>query len=519
MNRGVIELGHIIRSFRDREGLTQQELAVDIGSSRSAIALMEQGRRLLDARALHSVSDRLDIPESLIAPFLSSALQSRRNKVAPEPASFVPFQVLCVSGISGSGKTTLAKVIARTFGITRVGSHATGRAYLQDLAKNQERWAFEAQAAFLVSKTSEIRERLDRGESIVVERWIDEDILVYERLFQESGAISARSQETFNELGGLARYLLQPPEYHFYCECSVDTAHKRTQVRGRTDSRLHNFDYIKRSKELYEEWLERVRGPEIYILNTDKSDLDKPGIIEEVFRDVQWVLTHDLRERQIPLFEDMPSNRSLKHLRPYRSERWSPILKTRRKAMLAASPLVAPVAYLAAPFSGRDTAQSNGNTQSSLFEIEAGHGIIPRAGFRNDLLGIERALLKLGLSVLLPHRDVNEWGRKQLTPDEAMRECTQHVSSCDLFVGLLGNSCGAHYEFGIAHAAGKPCILIETDEFSSSFLAEGASVLESNDLIRVLCKRLRDAEHAIETSLEVKRFIERQVGREVGLLW
>jgi nucleoside 2-deoxyribosyltransferase len=187
--------------------------------------------------------------------------------------------------------------------------------------------------------------------------------------------------------------------------------------------------------------------------------------------------------------------------------------------MLAAGPLVVPVAYLAAPFSGRDTAQTNGNAQAALFKVEPGHGVIPRAGFRNDLLGIERALLKLGLSVLLPHRDVNEWGRKQLTPDEAMRECTHHVSSCDLFVGLLGNSCGAHYEFGIAHAAGKPCILIETDEFSSSFLAEGASVLESNDLIRITCNRLRDAEEALETSPEVKRFIERQLGRDLGLLW
>jgi nucleoside 2-deoxyribosyltransferase len=187
--------------------------------------------------------------------------------------------------------------------------------------------------------------------------------------------------------------------------------------------------------------------------------------------------------------------------------------------MLAASPLVAPVAYLAAPFSGRDTAQSNGSPQTELFEIEPGHGIIPRAGFRNDLLGIERALLKLGLSVLLPHRDVNEWGRKQLTPEEAMRECTHHVSSCDLFVGLLGNSCGAHYEFGIALAAGKPCILINTDEFSSSFLADGISVLASDDLVNVSCKRLRDAEHVIETSVELKQFIERHVGRDVGLLW
>jgi deoxyadenosine/deoxycytidine kinase/nucleoside 2-deoxyribosyltransferase len=427
--------------------------------------------------------------------------------------------VLCVSGISGSGKTSLAEVIARTFGIERLGSHPTGRAYLQDLARNQERWAFEAQVAFLVSKTSQIRQKLDRGEPMVVERWIDEDILVYERLFEETGAIGPRGQETFKELGDLARDLLQPPEYHFYCECSADTAYDRTHKRKRSDSRLHTLDYIRRSKELYENWLDRVHGPEVYILNTDASDLSKPGVIEEVFREVQWVLTHDLSDPQIPLFDEVPSSRDLKHIRPYHSERWSPMIKTRRKVMLSASPLVAPVAYLAAPFSGRDTIHGNGDSQATLFEIEAGHGIIPRSGFRNDLLGIERALRQLGLSVLLPHRDVNEWGRKQLRPDEAMRECTHHVSSCDLFVGLLGNSCGAHYEFGLALAAGKPCILIQTDELSSSFLADGASTLESDDVIVVRCKRLRDAEQLLETSMEIRNFVERQVGREISLLW
>ena len=102
------------------------------------------------------------------------------------------------------------------------------------------------------------------------------------------------------------------------------------------------------------------------------------------------------------------------------------------------------MAYLAAPFSGQDTAQPGLGSQSFLFEIPLGHGVIPRAGFRNVLLGLERALSSLGISVLLPHRDVNEWGRKHLTPDEAMRQCTDHVSASDLFVGILGNSCGAH---------------------------------------------------------------------------
>ncbi len=516
MNRGIIELGYLIRSFRDARHLTQRELAQAVDSNRSAVALMEQGRRLLDSETLRKVGHYLSIPEGVVAPFMSPALQSRRNKVAPEPVSIVPFRILCVSGITGSGKTTLADVISRTFGIEKIGSHPSGKAYLQDLATNQNRWAFEAQVAFLVMKTSQILGKLDRDDPIVVERWIEEDILIYERLFEEKGAIDERSHETFKVLSTLARNLLTTPEYHFLCECSPETAFSRVHNRKRSDSKLHSLEYLGRSKELYDEWRDSLKGPELYILNTDNSDLHKPGLIEEVFREIQWILAHDLRDPQIPLFDAGPSGGPLKHLRAFRPDRWSPILKSRRSSN-AATPLVAPVAYLAAPFSGRDTDTNGGNAQSYLFEIPVGHGIIPRAGFRQDLLGIERALVTLGLSVLLPHRDVNEWGRKQLTPDEALKECTNHVSTSDLFVGLLGNSCGAHYEFGIALASRKPCILIEAEEISTSFLASGVDILQSEDLIHISCRRLKEAEEILQNSPVVRSFIERHLGRGVAL--
>jgi deoxyadenosine/deoxycytidine kinase len=518
MNRGVIELGYLIRSFRERRHLTQHELAQAINSNRSAIALMEQGRRLLDTESLKVISKYLDIPESLVTPFMSPALQSRRNKAAPAPASFTPFRVLCVSGISGSGKTTLADVIIRTFGVDRIGSHATGRAYLQDLAEDQERWAFEAQVAFLTSKTLQIRENLDQGKPIVVERWIEEDILIYERLFEETGAIAPRSQATFEQLSELTRALLPQPEYYFYCECSAETALKRVEKRGRPDSKLHNIEYIARTKSLYEEWCNNISGPEVYIIDTDISDLSKPGVIEAVFHEIQWVLTHDVSDPQLPLFENDPNagrGSQLQHVRPFRQHQWSPLTKPRRKALTSATPLVAPVAYLAAPFSGRDILQAEViTTQGSLFERAPGHGVIPRTGFRNELLGIERALRSLGLLVLLPHRDINEWGRKQLAPEEAMRECTQHVRVCDLFVAILGNSCGAHYEFGIAYASGKPCILIEVAELASSFLASGASALSSEDRLFLTCEYLKDAEKLVLTSPEVRRFVDRHLGME-----
>lgn len=514
MNRGVIELGRQIRSFRNSAGITQHELADQLRISRSAIALMEQGRRLLAVDSLKSVAEFLTIPQELVQPFMSPALQRRRNKTTLEPSSFVPFNIMCVSGISGSGKTTLAEVVARSFAIPQIGSHPTGRAYLKDLSNNSDRWAFEAQVAFLVSKTFQIHQMLEGGRSIVVERWIDEDIQVYERLFEEVGSIDGRGQDTFRLVGQLADTIVSSPEYRIYCRCDVETALSRINSRGRADSRLHSREFMERSKQLYEAWLQDAAGPETYILDTDESDLKKPGIIEEVFRDIQMMLTHNYSDPQGSLFdlEMVAKAENLKHLRPYHPDRWSPLVKTRRKSITAASPLVAPIAYVAAPFTGQDTVAVSESTQSTLFGDVSTHGVIPRAGFRNELLGIERALANFGIAALIPHRDVNEWGKKQLAPEEAMRACTDHVSACDLFVGILGNSCGAHYEFGIATTAGKPCVVLAIRDFPQSFLAGGAGILESDDVIVLECPTLRSIEETLQSSEKVRLFIDRHLG-------
>ncbi len=251
----------------------------------------------------------------------------------------------------------------------------------------------------------------------------------------------------------------------------------------------------------------------MYLLDTDRSDLAQPGVLEAVFEELQWALTRK-SFAQFPLFEDaVPNPMKLAHLRPYQPHRWTPLIKSARRSVAPATPLLAPIAYLAAPFTGYDTdTPETDDSQHSLFDLPAGHGVIPRSGFRNDLLAVERALSRAGFSVLLPHRDVNEWGRKTLTPAQAMKACTEHVTRADFFVGILGRSCGAHYEFGLAHAAGKPCLIIRVDDVPSSFLAHGTPSLVSQDVLELSASSLRDAAAQLQNSPIVREFLLRHFG-------
>lgn len=65
-------LGLIVKAFRESKGLTQDQLAQSVTpkASRSTIALLEQGRRLPEARTLEAVCKALGIPESSWEPLL-----------------------------------------------------------------------------------------------------------------------------------------------------------------------------------------------------------------------------------------------------------------------------------------------------------------------------------------------------------------------------------------------------------------------------------------------------------------
>lgn len=61
------ELGQLVKFFREHRDLTQQQLADQLGTNRSAIAHLEQGLRLPDGDLLESVCTTLDIPSPLWA--------------------------------------------------------------------------------------------------------------------------------------------------------------------------------------------------------------------------------------------------------------------------------------------------------------------------------------------------------------------------------------------------------------------------------------------------------------------
>ena len=142
-----------------------------------------------------------------------------------------------------------------------------------------------------------------------------------------------------------------------------------------------------------------------------------------------------------------------------------------------------PYAYKADPFTSLTDNVVN-NKSIGLFDNKNGYGKIPKDNvFRKILEGLSKELKRQNINSLLPHRDVNDWGRKKISSREVYEKCIYHVENCDLFVGIIGMSHGVHLEYGYALARKKPCIIINCTEINSSYISKGISSVQENTLL------------------------------------
>lgn len=489
MPTALQSLGLTFAAFREQRGLTQEELAEAVSppSNRSVIAHFEQGRRLPRPAVLSTLCRFLGLPEALWQPFTMASFQRHRvakPKVANEE---VPFSLLAISGLNGSGKTTLAAGLARFFSADLLPVDSIGRRYLGDLAHDPNRWAFEGQLAFLSHKSLQVGQSVEDGRPVVLDRSLSEDIQIYAQDFIENGSIPERSAETYQTVAEFLTRSLPEPDLYVFCRVRPEVAASRIMARRRPDQAMHDEARLRRLANRYEKWLSSLEASRVRVVDAESLDFRDHVVLRRMFYEIDEIVRSKSRPGgQLSLFADLtettaPPNRLLGHVRSSGDSHGRPQVGE----AAAFTPREAPVAYLAAPFTAFANEERDGSEPATpkLIRAVPAHGTIPRSGYRQALLAIERRLRAHGLVSVLPHRDVNAWGTKTLKPEQAMRTCTDHVRACDMIVVLLGMSQGAHYELGIALGMGKPAVVLLPDDLPASFLANGAPVLAGQDVV------------------------------------
>jgi deoxyadenosine/deoxycytidine kinase len=381
---------------------------------------------------------------------------------------------IAVSGNLGSGKTTLAKGLARQFRCPFYPITPYDESYISDLFEQAERWTFEAQASFLLHKYNEIKKGLADGKLFVLDRTIYEDVEVFARKFHDDGVIDARSMEL---LEGIYRNLLASlpaPSIILWCACPPEICAQRLAQRPRRYQDRYPQDHLAKLDSKLALWLRTISKTPLLQIDTATIDFRQEESIRMLAYQIDQFVRNNREYDQPDLFFPSKADSSHKSSTALFNVVNSP---ERNQAQFPAGLLSRPKVYLAAPFTSM--AQKRSLLVTGDQRLFLGDEYIDSVGgpYRKQLANLARAIESHGYRVLLPHRDINAWGKKAYPASEIADKCIEAVAGSDYFVGLIAESFGSHLELGVALGMSKPTLLLFADGIPTSFFGKG--VMES----------------------------------------
>jgi deoxyadenosine/deoxycytidine kinase len=408
-----------------------------------------------------------------------------------------------IAGMMGSGKTTLAKKISLAIGLEYLPKELNSKKYLNDLFESTNRWALEAQVSFLVEKSAALIESLKKN-SVVLDRTFDEDMNVFAKYFYEDGAIDSRGYATYQTLSQHYIDSIPKPLFVIYCECELKNVFERIKKKARGFQEKYPAKHIEDIYRYYIDWFNDYNSSAIYVFDSNAVDLTASNIGQLLADDINFIMRTP--STQIDLFSDEPRGKLsiLKEKIPYKGKAYDKLSNKYRKS--DDNIPAYPYAYIAAPFTSIATVR-NVKNDMILFDSDVGHGEIPDNNpYRMMLEEMAKILRKHNINTLIPHRDINQWGKKKISSADVYRKCLLQVENCDLFIGIFGLSPGVHLEYGYAHAKGTPCVIIRCKEIESSYISNGIPENQENMII-INVEKMSDIVHAI-SSIDFNKLID-----------
>lgn len=181
---------------------------------------------------------------------------------------------IAIAGNIGSGKTTLTKMLAHRYGWTPRFEPVDDNPYLSDFYADMNRWAFNLQIYFLNKRFKEVVEISRSTETIIQDRTIFEDAMIFAPNLHDQGYMSDRDFANYRDLFDLMISLVKLPQLMIYIRSSIPTLVKHIEKRGRNFEKTIRIDYLTGLQQHYEDWIRDYKG-ELLIVDGDKLNFEE----------------------------------------------------------------------------------------------------------------------------------------------------------------------------------------------------------------------------------------------------
>jgi len=176
---------------------------------------------------------------------------------------------LAIEGVIGVGKTSLARLLQPAFNAELLLEIFEENPFLGDFYADRDRYAFQTQIFFLLSRYRQQREAvpeaLARG-NLIADYTFEKDAL-----FAQLN-LSNDELKTYTLVHKALAERIQPPDLIVYLKVDTDTAMQRIMMRDRSYERNMDRDYIHALNETYESFFGSSTGDSVLAIDTTPLD-------------------------------------------------------------------------------------------------------------------------------------------------------------------------------------------------------------------------------------------------------
>lgn len=422
------------------------------------------------------------------------------------------YLIIAICGNIGSGKTTLAKYLCQAYDYSYVPNHRSDLDFLNDFFENIPERFLQTQLSFLTNKATEIRILLAKGKNIVIDRSLEEDIQVFAKMWIDNYKIDERIIKLYLDASTYILNSIPSPDLYIMCDCSPEISKKRLEQR---EKRLFENKYPENHIEKIYDYLQYLQIPQnsffIKISSEDNNFCD-PLVLSEIINEIRHFMGYHLntfKQRSIfsiidETYDDYTTPPTCNYIKDYKigKNTLSPHSLLYKKHYSI---------YLAAPFTSiansedKAVPEQQDYYQQLLIPSQRKHGTLP-VKYQRILERIRKQIANSwNVDVILPHKDVNAWGKNELSSDIVLAKIVENINSCHGIVAIPSTSIGVHLEIGIAIAQQKPIIIFDIDELENSFYVSNFNVL--NNIRTCHAAKISDIPKIINSHEELKDFM------------
>lgn len=176
---------------------------------------------------------------------------------------------IAIEGVIGVGKTSLARLLQESFDARLVLEAFEENPFLSDFYADPDRYAFQTQIFFLLSRYRQQREMTGidfRAATVLADYTFQKDAL-----FAQLN-LAGDELDTYQEVHQALAERISDPDLIVYLQVSTDVAMKRITMRDRPYERQMSRGYIERLNQAYEDYFRSAHKTGVLTIESDSLD-------------------------------------------------------------------------------------------------------------------------------------------------------------------------------------------------------------------------------------------------------